>query len=163
MLFAIEMLIRQVEWRIDPGGVDTTSAELADFVWSCMHDMEQPWTEFIAEVMSMMRFGYSPHEIVYKVRQGQEPPSQSIEMPNGSTIERTPPASKFDDKRTGWKHLAIRAQESIERWIYDDSPGGQGDLVKAPSLFLIEESFYFFYEFFIAIPHHIPGQGPPAA
>lgn len=40
ILFAIEMLIRQTSWTIQPGGPENADEEAAEFVESCMDDMQ---------------------------------------------------------------------------------------------------------------------------
>jgi len=126
ILFAIEMIPRQIDWMVEPGGVSAQDAELADFVFGCMHDMATPWVEFIAEVLSMMRFGFAPHEVVYKHRGGPDP-GTTVGVTDG--IERPLPPSKFNDGKLGWAKLPIRAQESVFSWVWDDSADGNGELI----------------------------------
>ena len=71
ILFAIEMLIRQATWDIQPGGDSAKDKEAAEFVRSCMDDMSDTWTDTIAEILSFLTFGWSAHEIVYKRRIGR--------------------------------------------------------------------------------------------
>ena len=106
MLFAIEMLIRQVEWRMEPASQDPNDIEVAEFVDSCFEDMAETWDDVLSEILSMLAFGFTVLEEVYKVRAG----AQGI-----ASQQR----SKFDDGRIGWAKLPIRAQETIERWIFD--------------------------------------------
>ena len=40
ILFAIKMMIRQVEWHVEPGGDSAKDKEAAEFVESCMDDMQ---------------------------------------------------------------------------------------------------------------------------
>src|SRR6476646_11133579 len=58
VLFAIDMLMRQVEWRVDPVSTDPADLEAADFVDSCMQDMSATWTDLISEILSMLTFGF---------------------------------------------------------------------------------------------------------
>lgn len=106
MLFAIEMLIRQVEWRVEPASEEESDAEVAEFVDSCFEDMSETWDDTLSEILSMLPFGFSVLEEVYKVRAGDQGPSSQQR-------------SKFDDGRIGWAKLPIRAQETIERWVFD--------------------------------------------
>lgn len=105
MLFAIEMLIRQVEWRVEPGEENEAGVAKAEFVDSCYEDMSSTFDDTMSDILSMLPFGFAPLEEVYKVRGGE------TDDP-GTT-------SKFDDGRIGWRKLPIRAQETIERWIFD--------------------------------------------
>lgn len=52
ILFAIKMMIRQVEWHVEPGGDSAKDKEAAEFVESCMGDMQATWTDTISEILS---------------------------------------------------------------------------------------------------------------
>jgi len=105
-LFAIEMLIRQADWTVQPGGSAKADKDAADFVSGCMDDMEDTWTDTVSEILSFLTFGWSAHEMVYKRRlgKGRDPLSRS----------------KYTDGLIGWRKLPIRAQETLYRWEYDD-------------------------------------------
>ena len=47
ILFAIEMLVRQCDWNVEPGGDTAKDKEAAEFVESCMHDMQDTWTDTV--------------------------------------------------------------------------------------------------------------------
>jgi len=107
ILYTIEMLIRKTTWSIQPGGDGAKDKECAEFVESCMNDMQDTWTDTISEVLSFLAFGWSYHEIVYKRRTGNtNDPRQN---------------SKYTDGLIGWQKLPIRAQETLFRWEYDDN------------------------------------------
>ena len=91
VLFAIEMLMRQVEWNIKEAGNTEADKRAAEFIYSCMHDMDETWTDFISEVLSFLTFGWSYHEIVYKRRMG--------------ATRRPETKSKYDDGLIGWRKL----------------------------------------------------------
>lgn len=106
IIFAIEMLVRQCDWNVEPGGDTAKDKEAAEFVESCMHDMQDTWTDTISEILSFLTYGWSFHEIVYKRRMGN--------TNNPAT------KSKYTDGLIGWKKLPIRAQETLYRWEYDN-------------------------------------------
>lgn len=106
ILFAIEMLVRQCEWNVEPGGTSAKDKEAAEFVKSCMDDMQDTWIDTIAEILSFLTYGWSYHEIVYKRRMGN------------TKDKRT--KSKYDDGLIGWQKLPIRAQETLYQWEYDE-------------------------------------------
>lgn len=106
ILFAMEMLIRQVNWRVEPASHNETDEKAAQFVESCLEDMEQSWTDTISEILSFITFGWSYHEIVYKRRMGNQQDRRLH--------------SKYNDGLIGWRKLPLRAQESLYRWEYDD-------------------------------------------
>lgn len=105
MLFAVEMLIRQVEWRVEPASEDAGDVEVAEFVDGCFEDMSATWDDTLSDILTMLPFGFSLLEEVYKVRNGR-----AIDPSLGS---------KFDDGRIGWKKLPTRAQETIESWVFE--------------------------------------------
>lgn len=106
ILFAIEMLVRQCDWNVEPGGDTAKDKEAAEFVKSCMDDMQDTWIDTISEILSFLTFGWSFHEIVYKRRMGN------------TKDPRT--KSKYNDGLIGWKKLPIRAQETLYQWEYDN-------------------------------------------
>ena len=107
ILYTIEMLIRKTNWSIQPGGGSAKDKECAEFVESCMGDMQDTWTDTISEILSFLPFGWSFHEIVYKRRTG-----------NVNDLRQK---SKYTDGLIGWQKLPIRAQETLFRWEYDDN------------------------------------------
>ena len=106
ILFAVEMLIRQASWNVEPGGDTPKDKEAAEFVEQCMHDMQDTWTDTISEILSFLTYGWSFHEIVYKRRMGK------------TRDQKT--RSKYNDVLIGWRKLPIRAQETLYQWEYDD-------------------------------------------
>jgi hypothetical protein len=60
-------------------------------------------------------------EIIYKLRKGEtdDPKTQS----------------QYDDGMIGWRKLALRAQESIDEWEFDDAGGIQGLVQEDPITF----------------------------
>lgn len=106
ILFAIKMLIRHATWSIEPGGDSAKDQEAAEFVESCMDDMQNTWTDTISEILSFLPYGWSYHEIVYKRRMGK---SRNRNI-----------SSKYSDGLIGWQKLPIRSQDTLYRWEYDD-------------------------------------------
>ena len=112
LLFAIETLLEQAEWDIQPSGDEDIDRECAEFIKSCMDDMEHGWSDTMSEIFSYLTYGWSVHEIVYKIRGGN---SENPQM-----------YSKYDDRLIGWRKLPIRSQDTLLRWEYKD---GTDDLV----------------------------------
>lgn len=106
ILFAIEMLVRQASWNVEPSGSTAKDREAAEFVKSCMDDMQQTWIDTISEILSFLTYGWSFHEIVYKRRMGRTKDNRT--------------SSKYDDGLIGWMKLPIRSQETLYQWEYDD-------------------------------------------
>lgn len=112
ILFAVEMLMRQAEFHIEPASDSAKDKEAAEFVESCMNDMERTWTDYLSEIMSFIVYGWSYHEIVYKRRGGK----------TKSPVTN----SKYNDGLIGWRKLPIRSQDTLFGWNYKD---GTDDLV----------------------------------
>lgn len=112
ILFAIEMLMRNADFKIEPAGDSAKDKEAAEFVESCMDDMERTWADTLSEILSFMTYGWSYHEIVYKRRVGK----------TTSPITN----SKYKDGLIGWRKLPIRAQDTLYGWEYKE---GTDDLV----------------------------------
>lgn len=104
--FAIEMLMRNTSFQVEPGGKSAKDKEAAEFVESCMNDMEETWPEFLSECLSFLIYGWSLHEIVYKRRVGK----------TNSLLTN----SKYSDNLVGWRKLPIRAQDTLFGWEYKD-------------------------------------------
>jgi hypothetical protein len=126
MLYAIEKVITRLEWRVDPfsddsadGDVKPEDKEAAVFIESCLHDMSDSWDSTLSQILSMLVFGFSYHEIVYKVRKG-----------DGNDPKRR---SKHNDGKIGWRKLPIRAQETLFRWEIDADGGIQAMVQVDPS------------------------------
>ena len=106
ILFAIKMLIRQTNWTVQAASNEEGDKRAAEFVESCLDDMQSTWTDTISEILSFLTYGWSLHEIVYKRRMG---------------LKKDPRLdSKFDDGLIGWQKLPIRAQESLYQWDFDE-------------------------------------------
>lgn len=121
ILFATEMLMRQSDWNIQEAGTTQQDLDAAEFVRTCMDDMEETWSEFISEVLSFLPYGWSYHEIVYKRRMGNT---------------RNPETrSKYDDGLIGWRKLPIRSQDTLWEWKYDERDNLIGLVQCAPPLY----------------------------
>lgn len=107
VLYLAEMLIRGVEWRVEPASSSEADKAAAEFLISCMHDMDSSWADTISEILSMLTYGFSFHEIVYKVRRGPDETNAKYR-------------SQYTDGRIGWRRMPIRAQTSIEGWEFNE-------------------------------------------
>jgi hypothetical protein len=110
LLFAVTMLIRQARWTIKPFDDSVESTKHVDFVRSCMDDMRETWNDFLTDMLSMLPFGWSLHEEVYKKR-------------NGFTQPGDENSSKHADGLIGWKSLALRPQDTLNSWVTEPSRG----------------------------------------
>lgn len=106
LMFAITQSMRKIEWRVNPADDTPAAAEAADFAESLRHDMSHTWEDFVAEALSMLGYGYSVHELVYKRRLGRNPGGDQ-------------PTSKYNDGMIGLRRLPIRSQDTIIKWFFD--------------------------------------------
>lgn len=121
VLFATEMLMRQAKWGIQEAGPGRQDLDAAEFVRTCMDDMEETWSDFISEVLSFLTYGWSYHEIVYKRRMGNT---------------RNPETrSKYSDGLIGWRKLPIRSQDTLWEWQYDELDNLTGLVQCAPPMY----------------------------
>ena len=123
LLFAIDKLVREVEWKVTPPEETEEGALAAQFLESCMDDMSHSWDDFIGEVLSMLVYGWSWHEIVYKRRLGpwQKDPAKR---------------SKYEDGLLGIRKMPIRSQETLMRWGFDETGGIQAMVQQAPPTYV---------------------------
>ena len=118
MLFALERLILNLKWTVDPfkddNGKSTKQDEdLAKFVESCMNDMEDSWDATVASILSFLVYGWSYCEIVYKKRDGLDTKDKRRR-------------SKYTDGKIGWRKIPNRAQETLFDWDLDENGDVRG-------------------------------------
>lgn len=118
VMFSITQAMRRVTWRIKPVSDSGEAKEAAEFVETLMQDMSHTWEDFVVEMLSMLGYGFSTHEIVYKRRLGTRPQSRPGPKPIADAG-----SSKFNDGKIGWRRLPIRSQDTILKWFFD--PNGQ--------------------------------------
>jgi hypothetical protein len=119
ILYAIESLIRQVEWTVQPGEDSEKGRAYAGFVEECFDDMDGSFEDMMSEVLTMLPYGYSLFEIVYKVRAGSHQDDLRYK-------------SRFSDGRVGWRKFAVRGQDTIERWKFTAEGALEGAYQSAP-------------------------------
>lgn len=105
ILLAFNEVLGRLDWHIEKPD-NATPEEMAayDFICGAFEDTEDSWDSTIAQILSMLIYGYSVHEIVYKIRGGKH----------------TDPRyrSKYADGKIGWRKFPIRAQDSFLRWEF---------------------------------------------
>lgn len=118
VVFAVDMLLRQVSWRTEPYSQDYGDLQAEELVKSAMDDMSHTWEDLISEVLSMLIYGWSWHEVVYKRRVGY--------------VRNPQLRSKNNDGLIGWRKMPIRSQDTLTDWIFDDDGGVQKMRQMAP-------------------------------
>jgi hypothetical protein len=118
IMFAIKSLIRQADWDVTPADDSPEAGAAAEFFGSCLEDMSHTWEDLLSEILTMLPFGWAWFEEVYKIREGESPdPSRR---------------SKYNDGKIGWRKIAIRAQDTLVDWEFDQEGGVQGMWQSAP-------------------------------
>jgi len=112
ILFAIEMLLRRVPINVQQADDSQGARAAAQFVEECLGDMSLDWRDILAEILTMLPYGWAYMEIVYKRR--------------GGDVDDPEQRSKYGDGRVGWRKWSIRGQETRDRWQFDESGGIQG-------------------------------------
>jgi hypothetical protein len=115
---AITMLIRKVDWDVEPFSEDTEDTERAERIQEMINDMSVSWEHVLSEVLNCIPYGSAPMEIVYKKREGAK------KLPGDS--------SRYNDGLIGWRKLALRGLETVLRWEFDDETGNVTALVQNP-------------------------------
>jgi len=114
MLYAIDKVITRLEWHVE--GDDERTALFVD---ECLNDMSDSWDATLQNVLSMLVYGWSFHEIVYKIRRGYTGDARTT--------------SRYKDNRIGWRKWPVRAQETLQEWMLDPHGGIQGMIQMDPS------------------------------
>ena len=93
ILYTIKSTAKQLAWFAEPSDDSAKAKEAAEFVSDCMHNMRNDWIEFMDEALSMLEYGWSFHEIIYKRRK---------------------------DGKIGWYCFAPRSQTTLDSWVFND-------------------------------------------
>lgn len=110
ILFAVEMLLRAVDWTVSCDSEDDGAAEGVEFLEGVIDDMSHTWDDFIGNVTSMLTFGWQYSEVVYKRRLGPD--------------QRDPRRrSRFSDGKIGIRKIGDRSQETLNKWEIDEDDG----------------------------------------
>lgn len=110
-LGTLKQLLKQVPVNVEDGGSDNEHLRAGELVRTALDDMSHTWTDFMAEIATMLEFGWSASEIVYKRREGDN-------LEPGK-------ASRYSDGMIGWRKFAPRAQETRDKWDFDEGGGVQ--------------------------------------
>jgi hypothetical protein len=117
------LMINSVPWCVcPPEGATDKELERTKFVESCMYDMEHSWAQFITDVSTYVKYGFSINEKVWRRRLKK----------NGS---------KFNDGKIGLRKLPPRSQETVQKWYFSED--GRDLIAVGQSLENIEQPWRF--------------------
>lgn len=99
----IRDFIQGVEWEFEEpeNGLDPNYPK--GFLKECADDMERTFADYISESLSILEYGFSVQEKVYKTRN------------NKGKFK-----SKYDDGLIGWAKFPSRSQDTIRKWLWSD-------------------------------------------
>lgn len=118
ILFAILHIALGSTWTVEAASQNQPDLDAAEFLRTVLFkDTSHSWRDFITNAMTSNAFGWAWFEIVYKQRLG---------------AAESPP-SLYDDGRIGIRKLALRGQETLRGWIFDEHDGVQGMIQRGPN------------------------------
>ena len=118
-IYGMEKVITRLKWAVAAGSETPQAEANRVFIEECLYDMSDNLTESVSSILSMIKFGFSWHEVVYKIRGGEsQDPTRK---------------SKFNDGKIGWRKWAVRAQETLYQWQFDEDGGIQAYVQMDPS------------------------------
>lgn len=103
---AIESAFKSCRWYTIPYDSTPESMLRAAFLEECIYDMNRSFSDVLTDVLTMLPFGFSALEMVFKFRSGRE-------------IQYPLPQSKFSDGKVGFADFSLIPQNTIMEWIYD--------------------------------------------
>ncbi|KKN60742.1 hypothetical protein LCGC14_0529410, partial [marine sediment metagenome] len=121
VLFSIRHIALQAEWDVERASDSPEDEDAAAFLESVLfEDMSHTWRDYLIDALTSNDFGWAWHELVFKQRLGAQ----------------GDPPSLFDDGRIGLRKVALRGQESLAGWVFDDKGGIKGMLQRAAPAFV---------------------------
>lgn len=93
ILYAINLLLRRLEWSFAPADDSAEATELRDLVQAKFDAMDTPWGDTLTEILSFLDFGWALLEKCYR---------------------------QDSDGTIGWADWEIRGQDTLLRWERDD-------------------------------------------
>ena len=104
--FLIRTLTNKCRFFVQAADETPVAHAEAEFIESCLEDMDHTWVDFLSECLSFLDYGWAVHEIVYKIRKGLHHEDLTIN-------------SRYDDGRFGWRRLPLRGQNTLDHWDID--------------------------------------------
>ncbi len=97
LLTLIDLMVRQAEpWSFKPADASQAAGRARDLAQISLDQMSFTWRDTLSEILSFLVYGWSFFEICYKKRA---------------------------DGFIGWKKFAIRGQDTLSEWKFDEEGG----------------------------------------
>lgn len=104
-LSLFDNLVSKVKWRVKPAkNANTQEIEQAKFVEECLHDMDISFRQVIKDALSSNVYGFAILEKVYRKRNKES-------------------GSLYNDNKIGLRKIALRNQETIDGFLFDEKTG----------------------------------------
>lgn len=117
ILFAILHVALHSTWAVEAASQAQPDLDAAEFLRQVLfEDMSHSYRDYIVDAMTSNTFGWAWHEIVFKQRLGAA----------------QDPVSRYDDGRIGIRKIALRGQETLRRWVFDEHGGIQAMIQAGP-------------------------------
>lgn len=118
MLLATEQLMRRVKLFVKAGSDDQEGQKAKMLVETGLDDMSASWADTLTEELTALPYGWAWLETVYKKRGGdtQDPSTRS----------------RYNDGLIGWRKWALRAQETLDKFDFDDAGGVRAMVQRDP-------------------------------
>ena len=98
ILFSVKMLLRGVDWQVEAADASAAARQRQALVEDVLFRRLRPgWADVVSEVCSMFTYGFAPLEVVWAQ----------------------------DDDGFHPRKLALRSQETLYKWEFDEAQGGQ--------------------------------------
>lgn len=98
--FYVSTLAQVDKEVVPPKNASEEQEERTKFIESCFGDMKSSWHKVMLNILTSMKYGFAPIEIILK--------------------RRTAANSKHKDGLTGIADLPLRSQHSISGWVFSD-------------------------------------------
>jgi len=120
VLFAILHVALGSRWSVEEASQEQPDLDAAEFVREVLfNDMSHTWRDWVIDAMTSNAFGWAFFELVFKQRLGNE----------------GDPPSRYNDGRIGLRKIALRGQETLIRWVFDEHGGIQGMVQRGAPVF----------------------------
>ena len=95
-------LVCGVDWEMDAASTDPLAEKAADLAETALLDMDSNWVDFMTELFTATGFGHAYMNTIFKYRRGDHALKEF--------------QSKHNDGAIGFRNIALRGQESLDRW-----------------------------------------------
>jgi len=118
ILRLLELTLRQVNRYVEPFSDDAEDVQRAERIDQALDDMSVSWADMMAEITTMLPYGWAATEIIWKTCEGW--------TEDGMT------RSRYDDGLIMPRKIYLMAQDTLFRWTFDYDGGVKALVQLAP-------------------------------